>query len=656
MTFRTILRTLVALALLATVTLGGAPAQNSSEEIRMNLIPQPKKVTPAQGRFKITPEARIFLPAGCERPEFIAAQQLQATLHRRAGVTPTLDRLGLQPFDGQTIALTVAADESDSPTARQGYRLEISPKSVTIAGRSGEGLFNGIKTLTQIVEQFGGDIPALVIQDEPDFAHRGFYEDISRGKVPKMETLKWLVDYLADRKVNQLQLYVEHPFMFRFNPRIAQNPDGMTPQEILELGEYCEDRRIDFVPSLQSFGHMAGVLSLPEYKHLADVELPAEFHDLTWHQRMKGATINMSDPEALALLEKMHDEYLPLFDSKFVNVCADETYDLGKGKNKELAEATETGRLYLQHIGWLNELSKKYGKQMMFWGDIVKQHPHLVPEIPKDTILLDWGYGANLNYEGTKVFADAGLQFYVCPGTSGWNRVINNIDNADLNIRRYAATGKKYGAIGLLNTDWGDYGHFNLISGSLHGIALGAAMAWNTDAPDQEGFDRTWTAQTFGVDNTDAIRNLRTQSVGTSTWIILQLPFSDYEAFQRYKTTTADAAVLIREGEAGAAIFDDYLNRGIGDRWIAEEYAFGSRTNVLVGEKILLWDELRKNNESKNPQLAARLEKFAGDLEEIYPPYQALWRAKNKEAELADNGARITAIAAEARKLATGLK
>lgn len=29
---------------------------------------------------------------------------------------------------------------------------------------------------------------------------------------------------------------------------------------------------------------------------------------------------------------------------------------------------------------------------MQFWGDIVQHHPELIPEIPKDVIVLEWGY------------------------------------------------------------------------------------------------------------------------------------------------------------------------------------------------------------------------------------------------------------------------
>ena len=49
-------------------------------------------------------------------------------------------------------------------------------------------------------------------------------------------------------------------------------------------------------------------------------------------------TINTSDPESLQLIEGMISEYMELFTSRQFNICADETFDLGRGRNKEAVE------------------------------------------------------------------------------------------------------------------------------------------------------------------------------------------------------------------------------------------------------------------------------------------------------------------------------
>ena len=58
---------------------------------------------------------------------------------------------------------------------------------------------------------------------------------------------------------------------------------------------------------------------------------------------------------------------------------------------------------------------------MQCWGDIVLEHPELIPELPRDATALNWGYEADHPFddEGAK-FARAGIDFQVCPGTSAW--------------------------------------------------------------------------------------------------------------------------------------------------------------------------------------------------------------------------------------------
>lgn len=642
------------LVLLLLMSVSYQSAQGAKSDVRkdmpMNLLPMPKSITAGQGEFVITGETRIFIPEGIERPEWLACLRLRDTVEQAAGIRLTLDRLGLQPAPSKGIFLSVKLTPETDPIRMDGYFLQIDQEAIRLTGNSSSGLFYGIQTLIQLARQAAPKLPALVIEDEPDFIHRGFYHDICRGKVPKLETLKWLVDQLAEMKINQFQLYVEHTFAFRFDPDIAQDCSPIEPDEILELDQYCRDRRIDFVPSIQSFGHMGHILSLPQYRHLADVEMTKSWEEMTWYDRMMGATLNPTDPEALQLLENMYDNFLPLFESNYVNVCSDETYDLGKGKNEQLAEEIGKGRLYLNHIHTLNDLSKRYGKRMMFWGDIVKQHPDLVPEIPKDAILLNWGYAANTDYESTKLFADAGLDLFVCPGTSGWNRILNGINNADLNIRRYADAGKRYGALGLLNTDWGDYGHYNLLAGSLHGIALGAAMAWHVGFPEQEDFDRILSAMLF-EDAGESIEALRKQAwVGdrVGSWIMYYEPFENLDALK--SVSDEQAKDLIRQARDAAKVFKRNMDKGRGLEWVNDELRQISLTNALLGEKILLARQLAENEGKRNRTLARKLDDFAKEVESLYEEYEVLWRARNKESNLRDIRKKIEELIQDARQ------
>lgn len=616
------------------------------------LTPWPKSVDARSGSFKVTAGTPILVPARLERSESLALARLQDAFAAKAGFRPHAGDVASAAKGAISLAVRPQA-ASDARTA-DGYELRIAPEGVALVGNSDSGLFYGLQTLVQLVEQHGAELPVLNVRDEPDFRWRGYYQDISRGRVPKVETLEWTIDYLASQKVNMFQLYVEHPFAFSFNPGIAHGKDGLTADEVRRLDQYCRDRRIAFVPSLQSFGHMAGVLSVPEYCDLAEVTVTKTWEEMSWRERMRGATINPKDPRALHLLEQMHGEYLPLFSSPFVNVCADETYDLGEDKNAELAKSIGKGQMYLDHIVWLNELSKKHGKRMMFWGDIVKKHPELIPQIPKDTILLNWGYSPKSDFDSCKLFQDAGLDFFVCPGVNGWSRILAEIPYSDVNIRRYAEAGKKYGAIGLLNTDWGDHGHFNQLSGSLYGVSLGAAAAWNVDTPGIPDFQHTFAARTFTKGGDKVMKHWRaTMSVseGASTWELLYMPTDEK---MKWGSVPPEKGAALRREAAG--LLKALKSCQTREPWVKPELIHSARMLALLGERQDLLLEIAKPAGERHSGVSERFTKLADELQECAAEYEKLWLVRSREMGLEDIRAAFQRIDADLRARAAQAK
>jgi hypothetical protein len=114
------------------------------------------------------------------------------------------------------------------------------------------------------------------------------------------------------------------------------------------------------------------------------------------------------------------------------------------------------------------------------------KYPKLIRELPKNVIALNWGYEAEHPFgKEAAQFAGAKIPFYVCPGTSTWQTLIGKHDNALANLRAAAKAGKQFGAIGFLNTDWGDGGHPQPLAVSWPMFATGAALAWNSNALDK---------------------------------------------------------------------------------------------------------------------------------------------------------------------------
>jgi hypothetical protein len=123
----------------------------------------------------------------------------------------------------------------------------------------------------------------------------------------------------------------------------------------------------------------------------------------------------------------------------------------------------------------------------MFWGDIILSHPELIRELPKDMITLNWGYGADHPFEREAgLFSKSKVPFYVCPGTSAWMSLIGRHDAGFANLRLAAEAGRRNGAIGYLNTDWGDGGHPQPLATSYLPYLLGAAVSWCGESADEK--------------------------------------------------------------------------------------------------------------------------------------------------------------------------
>ena len=151
----------------------------------------------------------------------------------------------------------------------EAYRLKITPSRVILSGNQPVAIFHGIQTFLQILDsqEYGLNLPCLEIEDFPVLDRRGFMLDVSRCKVPTMETLYSIIDLLSRLHINELQLYIEHTFAFKEHNQVWQNTSPFTAEEIQLIDRYCEERFIELVPNLNSFGHFERWLMHDQYKH-----------------------------------------------------------------------------------------------------------------------------------------------------------------------------------------------------------------------------------------------------------------------------------------------------------------------------------------------------------------------------------------------------
>lgn len=472
------------------------------------ILPAPKELTEHEGHFCFN-NCDIYLADGLDLRVVRAALKLKKYLEDKTGNFHKFSRLTNERENSICIS-------KNTVLPKEGYRIEITEKSISIYGGGDAGCFYGIGTLIQIMDNSKNTISAMTVNDCPDMEYRGFYHDATRGRVPSVKGIKEMIDNIARFKMNSLQLYVEHSFNFdEFRSSIRTEDDYLTAEDILEIDRYCYDNFIDFIPSLSTFGHLYELLMKKEYTHLCELENYKPTSHF-WLERMKHHTIDASNPQSFEVVSSLIDQYLPLFRSKYFNICCDETFDLCRGKNL----GKESAELYIDFVSKIAAHVTGAGKTVMMWGDIVLNYPHLLSRIPEGTIILNYDYGKNPNISQIERVSLTGNRQIVCPGTSSWSSLIEYIDISVLNILQMVLAGKKAGAIGMLNTNWGDFGHPCNPECSLYGAVFGASVSWNVKTQADDDFNKSISKLVYESD-TDIVPVIKELSTAqhSADWI-----------------------------------------------------------------------------------------------------------------------------------------
>ncbi|MGG7081366.1 beta-N-acetylhexosaminidase [Bifidobacterium catenulatum] len=442
------------------------------------IIPEPNSMTVGEGVVSLPYAGRVNESIAIGDGDYLLAHQLVADIRSTTGLDWDVATGDMWPgFISLHIADSDASEEAGTPGA---YTLTIDIDGIAITGCDFEGVRNGVQTLRQLIRQNGTVLPVLQIEDAPAYRIRGYYLDATRGRVPTLAWLKQWADKLCLYKYNQLQLYIEHTFAFDGMSETWRGSSPLTPADILEFDQYCADLGIELVPSVSTFGHQYVAMRTQELRELGEFPEDAD-RPFSFIERMRHHTLNVADDRAFAFSTQLVDSYLQLFRTKRFNICADETFDLGKGQSKQEAQRVGVATLYATYVGKLCEHLSQQGHEPMFWGDIAITMPEILETLPNSVTLLNWQYDPEATDEKIQLVAKAGAKQIVCPAVWGWNALLPRIDDAWNNIARIARYGIDCGAEGMLVTDWGDFGHVNDPRMAVPGMIFGAQYAWNPD-------------------------------------------------------------------------------------------------------------------------------------------------------------------------------
>jgi hypothetical protein len=356
------------------------------------------------------------------------------------------------------------------------------------------------------------------------------------------------------------------------------------------------------------------------------------------------------DPGSIELVRGIFDELLPHFSSRQFNVGCDETVDLGLGRSKEAVAELGAGRVYLDFLLKIYREVKAHGRTMQFWGDIIMEHPELVPEVPRDTIALEWGYQPDHPFDAHgAVFAASGVPFYVCPGTGTWNTIAGRTASALGNLRNAAENGLKHGAVGYLNTDWGDAGHWQPLPVSYLGFAYGAAASWACAANVERDIAAAVSRYAFG-DPTGALGRIAYDlgnayqktgvDVHNSTVMVrmLQATYAQFIANrQRYPDLTAEGLrAAVAEIDAVMARWPAGASQRPDADLIRREYAWAADM-LRHGARRGIW-MLGKAEGQEDAALRAAL---ATDAARLMAEYRDLWHARSRPGGFAESERRM---------------
>ena len=417
----------------------------------------------------------------------------------QAGMIPWIKKLGIQRTDSSDLA-NLIIEKDDSPHS-EAYRLTTGTDSVRIEAKTSAGTFRGLSTLAQLIEQAEGEkIAGIYIEDQPELNRRGFMLDISRCKVPTMKELFALIDLIARLGYNELQLYVEHTFAFKDHQTIWKNASPLTAAEIQQIDKYCQERFIELVPNLNSFGHFERWLCHDKYKHMA--ECPDGFiRKEPYIKRDHGTTLRPND-ESLTFIDSLYAEYLPNFSSSKFNVGLDEPWELGQGWSQEEVEKIGKDKVYLRHLNGIRKLVEKHGRRMQFWADVLLEKPENAKLLCPTASPIIWGYEPTHPFdEQARAIAECGLSFCLAPGVGAWRSFCGRWTTARENLTLASKCARRHGADGMLVTSWGDCGNHQPWPTLYPGLFHGAQLAWSGNPVSEEELGEAMDNLVFGRHN-----------------------------------------------------------------------------------------------------------------------------------------------------------
>jgi hexosaminidase len=392
----------------------------------------------------------------------------------------------------------------------EGYELEISSYELEVKAGTKAGLWYGLMTLAQLLEDAkdqDAPLPVCKISDAPALSYRAVHLDV-KHHLEKKEYYYELMDRFAAQKINAVIVEIEDKLAYQLQPKVASS-DAFSIADWKAISDYAMARNIRISPLVQGLGHASFILKHEQYKPLRDD--PAS----DW-------AFNPLNEDTYKVQFDLYEDALKAFPyANYLHVGGDEVHTTGRNSGKSPLE--------LQLI-WLNRVSEyaaQKGLTPIFWDDMplknaevynsiydlkltgaqvdsiwASNEPNLnkyVDMFPKNCVYMRWNYDAPEtpgNIRAIKWFSDNDLKVMgATAGQTRWNLLPQDQSNTN-NIRDFALISIRNKADGLLLTLWDDDSpHFELYG---RGIAIFAEYTWSGQKRSTEELHAAYRQRAFG--------------------------------------------------------------------------------------------------------------------------------------------------------------
>lgn len=219
--------------------------------------------------------------------------------------------------------------------------------------------------------------------------------DLARQK----ENISFIEEFIIFAETagyDSILLYLEDRIRTASYPYISE-AESYSVEEMRDLVKFAEVHNIELIPCVATLGHAERFLQHPELAHLSEVQ--DGMKDRFGNDGFKNVFC-MTHDEFYPFMEKYIEEVAEIFPSQYFHAGLDEffNFNLCERCRKVMKNKLDEEKMFLKHIIRINDCLQKFNKRMMMWSDMFEIYTTVMPDVPKNVIMVDWQYQEDVRF------------------------------------------------------------------------------------------------------------------------------------------------------------------------------------------------------------------------------------------------------------------